>query len=93
MLQSQLHLYQKNRRQIYTSASLVLLFAIGVRLFACVSESTVGCDACKCEDIIKSSPSHGVDAAAAGRGVAVPWPDAGHCQTRNVFHVRLGLSC
>jgi len=25
-----------------------------------------------CEDIVKSSPSHGVDAAAAGRGVAVP---------------------
>ena len=31
----------------------------------------VGCDACMCEDVIKSSLSPGVDAAAAGRGVAV----------------------
>lgn len=72
MLQSQLNLYQKNRRQIDTSASLVLLFAIGIRLVACVSELTVAYDAFTCEDIVKWSLSPGVDVAAAGGGVAIP---------------------
>lgn len=37
-------------------------------ILACVSEFTVAYDACTCEDIVMSSVSPGVDAAAAARG-------------------------
>jgi hypothetical protein len=65
-------IYTKKRRQIDTSSSVVFLFAAGAHLLACVTESMVGCDVCMCEDIVKSSPSPSVDAAAAGRGMAIP---------------------
>jgi hypothetical protein len=70
LLHSQFNLYQKKRRQIDTSSSVVLLFAAGAHLLACVTESMVGGDVCLCEDIVKLSPSPSVD--AAGRGMAIP---------------------